>query len=164
MLDDLFESDAIKALLGFDAIVGHFASPYSPGSAYVLLHHVVGEVNGTAGVWGHAVGGMGAITQAMAAEALAHGVTIKTEAEVSGIEIIKGRAQRVHLVDGSSLAADLVVANNVLAHVPDINDFVAGIARLLKPQGRASIECPPICCGCWPATSSTRSTTSTTAT
>ncbi|MDP4599268.1 MAG: NAD(P)/FAD-dependent oxidoreductase [Pseudomonadales bacterium] len=111
MLDDLFESDAIKALLGFDAIVGHFASPYSPGSAYVLLHHVVGEVNGTAGVWGHAVGGMGAITQAMAAEALAHGVTIKTEAEVSGIEIIKGRAQRVHLVDGSSLAADLVVAN-----------------------------------------------------
>ena len=56
---------------GFDAVVGNFASPYTPGSAYVLLHHVFGEVNGKRGQWGHALGGMGAITQAMAREARA---------------------------------------------------------------------------------------------
>jgi len=111
LLDDLFESDAIKALLGFDAIVGHFASPYSPGSAYVLLHHVVGEVNGRPGVWGHAVGGMGAITQAMAAEAIARGVVIQTDAEVARVEVVRGRASIVHLQNGGAIKADLVVAN-----------------------------------------------------
>ena len=68
MLDRWFESAPIKAAFGFDAVVGNFASPYTPGSAYVLLHHVFGEVNGKRGQWGHARGGMGAITQAMAAE------------------------------------------------------------------------------------------------
>ena len=66
MLDDAFESDLVKALFGFDAIVGNYASPYAAGSAYVMLHHAFGEVNGKKGVWGHAIGGMGAITQAMA--------------------------------------------------------------------------------------------------
>ncbi|MFN7086059.1 MAG: phytoene desaturase family protein, partial [Burkholderiales bacterium] len=69
LLDGWFESEAIKAAFAFDAIVGNFASPYAPGSAYVLLHHVVGEVNGRRGVWGHAVGGMGAITEARGREA-----------------------------------------------------------------------------------------------
>ncbi len=111
MLDDIFESDAIKVLLGFDAIVGHYASPYSPGSAYVLLHHVLGEVNGKPGVWGHAVGGMGAITQAMAKEAVKLGVSIKTQAEVKNIEISRQQAKIIHLADGSSITADLVVSN-----------------------------------------------------
>ena len=66
VLDRWFESAPIKAAFGFDAVVGNFASPYTPGSAYVLLHHVFGEVNGKRGQWGHAIGGMGAITQAMA--------------------------------------------------------------------------------------------------
>ena len=74
VLDRWFESAPIKAAFGFDAVVGNFASPYTPGSAYVLLHHVFGEVNGKRGQWGHAVGGMGAITQAMAAECTARGV------------------------------------------------------------------------------------------
>ena len=65
-LDGWFESEPIKAAFGFDGIVGNYASPYTPGSAYVLLHHVFGEVNGKKGAWGHAIGGMGAITQAMA--------------------------------------------------------------------------------------------------
>ena len=78
MLDDASKSDLIKALFGFDAIVGNYASPYAPGSAYVLLHHVFGEVNGKKGVWGHAIGGMGAITQAMATAAARHGVEIET--------------------------------------------------------------------------------------
>ena len=62
MLDERFESDLVKALFGFDAIVGNYASPYAAGSAYVMLHHAFGEVNGKKGVWGHAIGGMGAIT------------------------------------------------------------------------------------------------------
>src|SRR5262249_35406234 len=66
MLDQWFESDPIKAVLGFDAVVGNLASPYTPGSAYVLLHHVLGEANAKPSAWGHAIGGMGAITQAMA--------------------------------------------------------------------------------------------------
>src|SRR3546814_9812919 len=61
MLDSWFESEAVKAAFGFDAVVGNYASPDTPGSAYVLLHHVFGEVNGKKGAWGHSVGGMGAI-------------------------------------------------------------------------------------------------------
>ena len=72
------KSAPIKAAYGFDGIVGNFASPYSPGSAYVLLHHVFGEVNGKKGAWGHAIGGMGAITQAMAKACLEAGVKIRT--------------------------------------------------------------------------------------
>ena len=65
-LDGRFESAPIKAAYGFDGIVGHYASPYASGSAYVLLHHCFGEVNGRRGAWGHAIGGMGAVTQAIA--------------------------------------------------------------------------------------------------
>ena len=65
-LERFFEGDPIKAVFGFDGVVGNYASPYTPGSAYVLLHHVFGQVNGVKGAWGHAIGGMGAITQAMA--------------------------------------------------------------------------------------------------
>ncbi|MBX9747257.1 MAG: NAD(P)/FAD-dependent oxidoreductase [Hyphomonadaceae bacterium] len=81
-LDGWFESAPIKALFGFDSVVGNFASPYTPGSAYVLLHHVFGEVNGKKGLWGHAIGGMGAITQAMAACCRERGVEIRTDAAV----------------------------------------------------------------------------------
>jgi phytoene dehydrogenase-like protein len=111
LLDTWFESEALKAAFGFDAIVGNFASPYTPGSAYVLLHHVFGEVNGKPGAWGHAVGGMGAITQAMAAEARARGVDISTDAEVARVLITKGVARGVVLADGSEIAARCVVSN-----------------------------------------------------
>lgn len=111
ILDDLFESDAIKSLLGFDSIVGHYASPYSPGSGYVLLHHVIGEVHGVSGVWGHAVGGMGAITQAMAKEAMQLGVSIKTESKVTRIETGKSGAECVQLSDGTVIPTDIVVSN-----------------------------------------------------
>ena len=94
LLDHWFESDAVKALYGFDAVVGSYASPYTPGSAYVLLHHVFGEVNGKTGVWGHAVGGMGAITQAMATEARRLGVTLETDAPVKRIVVERGARHR----------------------------------------------------------------------
>jgi len=111
LLDGWFESAPIKAAFGFDAIVGNFASPYAPGTAYVLLHHVFGEVNGKRGIWGHAVGGMGAITQAMAAEARARGVQIDTRAEVVSVCVDSRGAQGVQLKDGRVIEARCVVAN-----------------------------------------------------
>jgi phytoene dehydrogenase-like protein len=110
LLDAWFESDAIKAAFGFDAIVGNFASPYTPGSAYVLLHHVFGEVNGERGAWGHAMGGMGAITQAMAAEARRRGVEITTGAEVARISLQRGAARAAVLADGTEIEARCIVA------------------------------------------------------
>ncbi|MCW5575048.1 MAG: NAD(P)/FAD-dependent oxidoreductase [Burkholderiales bacterium] len=111
LLDAWFESVPIKAAFGFDAIVGNFASPYAPGTAYVLLHHVFGEVNGKRGSWGHAVGGMGAITQAMAAEARERGVQIDTGAEVASVCVDSRGAQGVQLKDGRVIEARCVVAN-----------------------------------------------------
>ncbi len=111
LLDGWFESDALKAAFGFDAIVGNFASPYSAGSAYVLLHHVFGELNGKKGTWGHAIGGMGAITQAMAAQARRLGVEIITDANVIKVDVDHGRARGVALADGSAIAAQCVISN-----------------------------------------------------
>ncbi len=110
-LDGWFEGDAIRAVLGFDSVVGNFASPFHPGTAYVLLHHCFGEVNGKQGVWGHAVGGMGAITQAMAAEARRRGVTIRCSAPVARVETRGGRAVAVVLETGETVAARRVIAN-----------------------------------------------------
>ena len=111
ILDRWFESAPIKAAFGFDAVVGNFQSPYAPGSAYVLLHHVFGEVNGERGQWGHAIGGMGAITQAMASECVARGVTIRTAAAVARVRVERGRAAGVDLESGEAIAARRVVAN-----------------------------------------------------
>jgi phytoene dehydrogenase-like protein len=110
-LDGWFEGDLVKALHGFDAVVGNYASPYSPGSAYVLLHHAFGEVNGKKRVWGHAIGGMGAITQAMAAAAAEHGVEIETGAPVREVVIEKGRACGVALADGRVVRGGAIAAN-----------------------------------------------------
>ena len=111
LLDDWFESDAVKAAFGFDAVVGNFASPYTPGSAYVLMHHAFGEVNGKRGTWGHARGGMGAITQAMAAEARKRGVHISTESPVAAIRVKAGRAVSVALQSGEEIEARVLAAN-----------------------------------------------------
>jgi phytoene dehydrogenase-like protein len=111
LLDHWFESEPLKAALGWDSVVGNFASPYTPGSAYVLLHHVFGQTNGKAGVWGHAIGGMGAITQAIAAECAARGVQLHTGAAVERILVERGRAVGVALADGRELRAATVVSN-----------------------------------------------------
>ena len=110
-LDGWFESDPIKAAFGFDGIVGTYASPYSPGTAYVLLHHVFGEVNGKKGVWGHAIGGMGAITQAMASACAALGVDIRTDAPVAEVVVEKGRAVGVVTEAGERFDARTIVSN-----------------------------------------------------
>ncbi len=110
-LDGWFESDPIKAAYGFDGVVGNYASPYTPGTAYVLLHHVFGEVNGKKGEWGHAIGGMGAITQAMAAACRGLGVEIRTDAAVSEVLVEKGRAVGVVTEAGETVRARAVASN-----------------------------------------------------
>ena len=111
MLDERFENDLVKALFGFDAIVGNYASPYAAGSAYVMLHHAFGEVNGKKGVWGHAIGGMGAITQALARAARGHGAEIETGARVREVIVEKNRAAGVILENGETIRARYVVSN-----------------------------------------------------
>ena len=110
-LDGWFESDPIKAVFGFDAVVGNYASPYSPGSAYVLLHHVIGGVNGKRGVWGHARGGMGAISDAIARAAAARGADIRVGAAVSEILVERGRAAGAVTARGDVYRARAVVSN-----------------------------------------------------
>ena len=111
MLDERFESDLVKALFGFDAIVGNYASPYAAGSAYVMLHHAFGEVNGKKGVWGHAIGGMGAIGLAMARAAQQHGAGIETDAPVREVIVENDRAVGIILDNGETVRARYVVSN-----------------------------------------------------
>src|SRR5690242_4294958 len=111
MLDERFESDLVKALFGFDAIVGNYASPYAAGSAYVMLHHAFGEVNGKKGVWGHAIGGMGAIGLAMARAAQKHGAEIETDAGVREVIVENDRAVGVILDNGETIRATYVASN-----------------------------------------------------
>ena len=110
-LDGWFEGDLVKALFGFDAIVGNYASPYTPGTAYVLLHHAFGDTNGRKRAWGHALGGMGAITQAMARSAANCGVEIEASAPVREVMIEKGRAAGVVLASGRAIRSMAVAAN-----------------------------------------------------
>ncbi len=110
MLDERFENDLVKALFGFDAIVGNYASPYAAGSAYVMLHHAFGEVNGKKGVWGHAIGGMGAITTAMAHAARGHGVEITLDAGVREVIVERNSATGVVLDNGKTIRAKYVVS------------------------------------------------------
>ncbi|HUQ25252.1 MAG TPA: NAD(P)/FAD-dependent oxidoreductase [Burkholderiales bacterium] len=105
-LGDWFESEPVQAVFGFDAVVGAYASPHHPGTAYVLLHHCFGEVNGKRGIWGHAIGGMGAITQALAAEARRLGVEIECGFSVD--RVLQGK---VVGQNGVEVEARAVVAN-----------------------------------------------------
>jgi phytoene dehydrogenase-like protein len=144
VLDSWFESAPLKAAFGFDASVGNYASPYSAGSAYVLLHHVFGEIDGRTGVWGHAVGGMGSITQAMAKEAVRRGVEITVEAPVRRVLLdAKGCADGVQLEDGTRIRARRVVANvhprllflSMLDESSLPDDFVARIKAYRSGSG-----------------------------
>ena len=111
ILDHYFTDERVKALFGFDAVVGNFASPYEPGSAYVLLHHVFGEAAGVREAWGHAIGGMGSITQAMRRSCEAAGVTIKTNQAVQQVVVEEGKAVGVVTAESNFIAP--LVASSV---------------------------------------------------
>ena len=106
-----FEDPEVIGAFSFDGIVGFYGSPHTPGTAYVLLHHAFGEVNGKKGMWGHAIGGMGAITQAMQRVAEARGVSISVSAPVKAVIVEAGKAVGVELENGETIRARSVAAN-----------------------------------------------------
>jgi phytoene dehydrogenase-like protein len=116
VLDRWFESEQLKGTLATDAIIGAMAAPSTPGTAYVLFHHVMGETNGKRGVWAYVKGGMGGLTQALAAAARGLGVEIRTEVEVARILVQGGAVTGVALANGQEYHAK-VVASNADAHV-----------------------------------------------
>jgi phytoene dehydrogenase-like protein len=110
-LDEYFETDVIKAYFALSGIIGTALGPMSPGTAYILLHHYMGEVDGSVGAWGYARGGMGAVTQALAASFEASGGTIRTGVEVDQVLVRNGRAEGVVLSGGEEMRANTVVSN-----------------------------------------------------
>ena len=111
ILERWFETEVLKTTLATDAVIGAFASISQPGTAYVLLHHVFGEVNGQKGRWGHVKGGMGEITQAMARSAEAHGAEIHLNTAVKELLIENGKAAAVITENGDSFRSKVVAAN-----------------------------------------------------
>ncbi len=111
VLDRWFESDELKLALATDGVIGTNGGPSTPGTAYVLLHHVMGGVGGVRGLWGFVRGGMGALTDALSRSARAHGAEIRTGAEVSRIEVRDGVAKSVVLANGDVYAARVIVSN-----------------------------------------------------
>jgi len=110
LLDEWFESDVLKGAFASTGVVGVWAGPRTPGTAYNLLHHALGELDGVSGLWGHVRGGMGAISQALARSAEAAGATIRTDAPVRSIDVRDGRVTGVTLESGERIEAALVVS------------------------------------------------------
>ena len=105
-----FESEPLRSTLATDALIGAWAAPSTPGTGYVLLHHVMGETGGARGVWAYVQGGMGSFSEALAASARALGAEILVDAEVASIDVHAGCVRGVTLADGRSLEAPLVVS------------------------------------------------------
>ncbi|KAL5021047.1 hypothetical protein ScPMuIL_000202 [Solemya velum] len=111
ILDKWFESEPLKATLATDSVIGAMTSPTLPGSGYVLLHHVMGELEGKKGAWGYVEGGMGALSQAIANCGMDYGASIYTDKAVSNIIVNNGRAEGVVLEDGTEIKSKLVLSN-----------------------------------------------------
>ncbi len=147
-LDEWFTDDRVKGALATQAIIGAWCGPMSPGSAYVLMHHWIGEVAGHDGAWGWVRGGMGGVSEALAGSARAAGAEIRSGAAVRAITIRGGRAAGVELDDGSVIAARRVVsgAHPVTTyqdlvgfeHLPD--DVVRDVRRLRTRSGSVKVN------------------------
>ena len=110
-LDEWFESPEVKVTLATDGVIGANGGPRSPGTAYILLHHCMGGVSGHRGLWGFVRGGMGMVSEAIAASARAKGVEIRTGAAVAGVLVRGGSAQGIVLEDGTEIEAAQVASN-----------------------------------------------------
>src|SRR5579864_77638 len=110
-LDEWFESDEIKVTLATDGVIGANGGPRSPGTAYILLHHVMGSVGGKRGLWGFVKGGMGAVSDAIAQSASCSGAEIRTNAAVKRVRVENGRVRGVVLETGEQIDADVVGSN-----------------------------------------------------
>jgi phytoene dehydrogenase-like protein len=145
ILDRWFESEEVKTTISTDAIIGAFATPSMPGTAYVLFHHVMGECDGVRGVWGYVRGGMGALSNAIAAAAKERGAEIKVNAPVSRILVKEGQATGVALVNGDEYHADKVVscldAHVTFLRLMELNDLPAEFVDSVKHLDYSSASC-----------------------
>ena len=133
LLDRYFESDALRGVLSVSGVIGTWAGPRSAGTAYVMLHHHVGEAGGQSGAWGFPRGGMGAVAAAIAASARGFGATVRTDAEVGRIRVRDGAVAGVTLASGEEIDASCVVTT---AH-PAIS-FLRLLDRAELPAGFAA--------------------------
>lgn len=135
-LDQYFETDVIKAHLGGTGIIGTALGVYSPGTAYVLLHHYMGEVDGTVGAWGFARGGMGSVADALASSFKSYGGEIVCDADVDRIIVKNGRVKGVALKNGTEYYADIVVSNldakRTYLDVMDVGDLPTDVIKKAK--------------------------------
>jgi phytoene dehydrogenase-like protein len=136
-LDEWFEFDTLKATKSASGIIGTFLGPRSPGTAYVLLHHYMGELDGVFRAWGFAKGGTGSVSEAIAGAARRFGAEIRTDAEVTNVIVKNGRATGVALASGEEIAANVVVSGldprrtflDLVEEKELPGDFVADIRR-----------------------------------
>jgi phytoene dehydrogenase-like protein len=149
LLDDFFESDAMKGLLSVSGVIGTWAGPRSAGTAYVMAHHHIGDIgDGKVGAWGFPRGGMGAVTQAMAAAARSFGVEIRTSAPVAEITTRAGAVSGVVLESGEEIATPTVVTTahpaisflRLLDRAALPADFVADIERWRSRSGVVKVN------------------------
>src|SRR5579871_2823748 len=110
-LDEWFESEEVKVTLATDGVIGANGGPRSPGTAYILLHHCMGGVGGHRGLWGFVRGGMGAVSEAIAASAREKGASIRTHAAVEHVVVRNGRACAVVLANGEVIEGTLIASN-----------------------------------------------------
>ncbi|HXU18706.1 MAG TPA: NAD(P)/FAD-dependent oxidoreductase [Terriglobales bacterium] len=145
ILDRWFESEEVKTTISTDAIIGAFATPSMPGTAYVLFHHVMGECDGVRGVWGYVRGGMGALSNAIASAAKERGAEIKVNAAVSRILVKDGRACGVALADGTEYRTDRVVscldAHVTFLRLMNGDDFPSEFVESVKHLDYSSASC-----------------------
>jgi len=149
LLEERFESSALRGVLAVSGVIGTWAGPRSPGTAYVMAHHRIGSVgDGQIGSWGFPEGGMGAVTSAMRRAAEKFGAAIRTDAEVARIDVAAGRVRGVTLTSGDEVRADVVIATThpvitFLRHIdrgslPD--DFIAAIERWKTRSGTVKVN------------------------
>lgn len=148
LVEERFVSDAMRGLLSVSGVIGTWAGPRSPGTAFVMLHHHLDQSGAQGAGWGFPRGGMGAVTQALADSARAFGATIRTEAEVARIEVRRGRVAGVTLADGERIDAPTVVttAHPVISflrlidrsELPD--DFVEDIESWKSRSGTVKVN------------------------
>jgi phytoene dehydrogenase-like protein len=145
ILDRWFESEQLKVTLATDAIIGAMASPSMPGTAYVLFHHVMGECDGVRGVWGYVRGGMGGISNAIAAAAREKGAEIRTNAEVARILVKGGTVTGVALADGTEIrgtrVASGVDANVTFLKLMGNGDLPGDFVEAVRHIDYASASC-----------------------
>jgi phytoene dehydrogenase-like protein len=145
ILDRWFESEQLKVTLATDAIIGAMASPSMPGTAYVLFHHVMGECDGARGVWGYVRGGMGGVSNAIAAAAREKGAEIRTNAEVAKILVKDGAVRGVALADGTEILAPKVAsgvdANVTFLKLMSAGDLPADFVQAVRHIDYASASC-----------------------